>query len=777
MVEVVFDMNQAITVIQANLDEPIQGVIDKFIQKTLIKPNSVYYIANAKPVDPQKTVESQMSELNKQNKKLSILVNSIEENEQDKEQVIVQSKDIICPECKEPCRYTIDNYQIKLTDCCKGHTINGIKILDFPKTQEINISEIICDICKYKNKGNSHNHEFFLCLTCKQNICLLCKPKHDSNHNVIKYDQKNYLCPKHNDNFIKYCENCHINICFSCDIEHSEHKTIALVDLRPDIEQSKKRLTEIESEIFILTNQINRIKNTFDELIKAMNMYYEINKNILENFEVKNRNYQVIKNINEINANNKIYENLKNINETNNIYDKIRDIIELYNNINNIKKKDNNKGINNNKEKIVNEKKDNNYSIIFGIEKNTNIKKLNNSTLHSGKEKNTNIKKLSNSANYNDKDKNIKIQKENNTLQTSNMNNSNIKKENNNITYNNKENINMKNENNINLYNDKVNVNVKKENKLYNEGVNNMTIIYNIKNENKIKIFHTDFIKNNKNNCYLIINGQKIELCEYIELNNNVKDTLEIKLIETNPIINMRFMFYNCSSLNLLGDISKWNTRNVTNMCSLFSGCTSLKFLPDISKWDTGNVTNMSSMFYGCSLLNSLPDISVWDTRNVTNMSSMFIRCTSLNSLPEISKWNTQKVTDMKSMFYGCSSLKNMPNIFKWNTRNVTDMSSMFNRCSSLSYLAYISEWDTRNVTNMSYMFYECTSLQLLPDISRWDTTNVTNMSYIFGNCFSLTSFPDISRWKRNKYLQKESMFIGVNKKIIPKKFLNCIIY
>ena len=205
MVDVVFDLNQAITVIQAKLDEPFQVVIDKFIQKTLIEPNSVYFIANAKPINPQQTVESQMSDLNKQNNKLIVLVNSIDKDEQDKEKVIIQSKDIICPDCKEPCRYTIDNYQIKLTDCCNNHTTNNIKFIDFPKTQEINISEIICDICKFKNKGNSHNHEFFICLTCKQNICLLCKPKHDSNHNIIKYDQKNYTCPNHNDVFIKYC--------------------------------------------------------------------------------------------------------------------------------------------------------------------------------------------------------------------------------------------------------------------------------------------------------------------------------------------------------------------------------------------------------------------------------------------------------------------------------------------------------------------------------------------------------------------------------------------
>ena len=381
MVDVVFDLNQAITVIQAKLDEPFQVVIDKFIQKTLIDPNSVYYIANAKPIDPQQTVENQMSDLNKQNKKLTILVNSIDKDDQDKEQVIIQSKDIICPECKEPCRYTIENYQIKLFDCCKKHINNGIKFIDFNKTQEINISEIICDICKYKNKGNSHNHEFFICLTCKQNICLLCKSKHDSNHNIIKYDQKNYICHKHNDVFIKYCEDCHINICFSCNIEHNQHKTINLIDIIPNIDQSKKRLNEIKYEIDILTNQINEIINKLNKFLEAMNIYYEINNNIIKNYEVKNRNYQILKNINEINNNNKIYEKLKNINEYNNINDKIKDIIDIYNNINKDKKFnkkiENNNNIYNNKENI-NEKKENisnnEMTIIYNIKNENKIK-------------------------------------------------------------------------------------------------------------------------------------------------------------------------------------------------------------------------------------------------------------------------------------------------------------------------------------------------------------------------------------------------------------------
>ena len=52
-------------------------------------------------------------------------------------------------------------------------------------------------------------------------------------------------------------------------------------------------------------------------------------------------------------------------------------------------------------------------------------------------------------------------------------------------------------------------------------------------------------------------------------------------------------------------------------------------------------------MFYGCSSLSSLPDISKWNTNNVTDMSWMFLGCPSLSSLPDISKWTTKNVKDM----------------------------------------------------------------------------------------------------------------------------------
>ena len=62
-----------------------------------------------------------------------------------------------------------------------------------------------------------------------------------------------------------------------------------------------------------------------------------------------------------------------------------------------------------------------------------------------------------------------------------------------------------------------------------------MTFIFEIKkNKDSIKLFGDDFVKNNINNCYLLIEGQENKLCEYLKLNLEKinKDILEIKLIE-----------------------------------------------------------------------------------------------------------------------------------------------------------------------------------------------------------------------------------------------------
>ena len=169
---------------------------------------------------------------------------------------------------------------------------------------------------------------------------------------------------------------------------------------------------------------------------------------------------------------------------------------------------------------------------------------------------------------------------------------------------------------------------------------NEINIIYNIKNEDrirgKIRIFGGNFVKNNKNKCILIIDAKEYELME--EFNINHKEKIEIKLIVIHNITDMSDMFSGCSSLLYLPDISKWNTNNITDMSYMFNQCSSLSKLPDISKWNTNNVTNMSYMFGGCLSLSILPKISKINTSNVTVMSYIFSECSSLISLLDIYK-------------------------------------------------------------------------------------------------------------------------------------------
>ena len=65
------------------------------------------------------------------------------------------------------------------------------------------------------------------------------------------------------------------------------------------------------------------------------------------------------------------------------------------------------------------------------------------------------------------------------------------------------------------------------------------------------------------------------------------------------------------------------------------------------------NLDSMAGMFYECSSLISLPDISAWDTSKVFNIGGMFFEC-------NISKWKFSYLENMGAIFYGCSSLMSL---------------------------------------------------------------------------------------------------------------------
>ena len=90
-------------------------------------------------------------------------------------------------------------------------------------------------------------------------------------------------------------------------------------------------------------------------------------------------------------------------------------------------------------------------------------------------------------------------------------------------------------------------------------------IIYKIgKTDEKIKIFGEEFVINNKNNCYLLIDGQKNNLYTELKLNSKQKENNRffIILVETKPITNLNSMFYECKNLISLPDFKDWGTKD-----------------------------------------------------------------------------------------------------------------------------------------------------------------------------------------------------------------------
>ena len=204
-------------IIQCNKNEKMKDIFKKFISKAQIEYNSVYYLYKGDKINEELKIENLNEDINN----IKIIVSKINENQNNN---IIKSKDIICPKCKEKIMIKINDYKIELYNCINGHNIKNILLNEYGKTQEIDISKIICNQCKVKNKGNTYNNEIYRCINCKINLCPLCRLNHDNTHNIINYDKKDFICEIHKDRFIKYCNKCKMNICISCYAKHKHIK-------------------------------------------------------------------------------------------------------------------------------------------------------------------------------------------------------------------------------------------------------------------------------------------------------------------------------------------------------------------------------------------------------------------------------------------------------------------------------------------------------------------------------------------------------------------------
>ena len=249
MAEAIFNYEGINTTIQCEINEKMKDIINKFLIKLEKKENNLYYLYNGTQINYELTFNEQANDIDKNRKQMSIIVTKSEDPQNIIKEIV--SKDVICPECQGNSLIDFQNFHAYFHDCKNNHNI--IKTLnEFEQTQKINLNKIVCNKCNINNKGNTHNNEFYICNTCNINICPLCKTKHDKNHNIINYEDKNYICKKHKDEkFSKYCKTCKIDICMICEDEHEGHD---ILDLRKLLIKNDDLLNSIKDLNNIIDN-------------------------------------------------------------------------------------------------------------------------------------------------------------------------------------------------------------------------------------------------------------------------------------------------------------------------------------------------------------------------------------------------------------------------------------------------------------------------------------------------------------------------------------------
>ena len=273
MVQVEFEYEQVRTIIQVNLTDTFSKALQNYKNKRNINLENKFFVANAKNIQKTDIIKNIMSSIDKRNKSIKVLVYDDEEDNINNNPNLIKSKDIVCPECKEICKFEINNYKIKFYGCKNVHIKENIPLSEFNSTQYIDISKIICGKCKSKNKSETFNNEFYKCYECKMNLCPLCKSSHDKNHSIINYDSKNYICNKHNEILVKYCEDCAKDICFSCANEHRYHKCIYYDENMVDVKEMRKNMNKLKDTINEFKINLEENIRKLNEVMKYMDLY------------------------------------------------------------------------------------------------------------------------------------------------------------------------------------------------------------------------------------------------------------------------------------------------------------------------------------------------------------------------------------------------------------------------------------------------------------------------------------------------------------------------
>ena len=641
MAQVEFQHNETNTLIQCQKDDKIEDICNKYLTESKINSNEIEFFYNGKKlVEEYLTFDQLANPVDKTRKKMDIIIMG---KNLSFDNTIVQSKLVICPNCREAIKMNINNYKINLFDCRNNHINNNILLKEFKNYQLVNLSKIICDTCKENNISNAKNDEFYKCIDCNINLCSLCKAQHNNEHHIINYNKANYICQKHNTSFNKYCKDCKLNLCEKCQEEHKNHELISYEKMIIDKKSLSDKLSELKKSKDTLDQNINKIIEIINNYKENIDNFYDIEEYIINNYDPKEINYEILYNISEIiNYNEIILKDINIINNENKPEEQFNKIVSMSN--------QNNTSENNEiKLSVKITKEDVNKQIYF----------------------------LDNT----DRDLYIngKWEKHCHDFLTE------------------------LNESNVELYIENNRCEYKKYFVPEKEGIYHIILKFNIFMKDCGFMFYN--CKNITSMDLSLFDTKNITNMGGMFYGCSNLSNIDVSLFNTKNVTNMGGMFYNCSNLKII-DLGKFDTKNVTEMGGMFLGCSNLEKINlssfdtknvtdmngmfyncfnltsiELKSFDTKNVTNMSYMFYKCSNLVNI-ELTSFNTENVVNMESMFYNCSNVKSM-DLSSFDTKNVTNMSYMFNKCTNLSSL-DLSLFNTKNVDNMGGIFDGCSKL---------------------------------------------------------------------------------------------
>ena len=336
MLKVEFQYQNSPYYIQATEQDKFREVCNKFAQKIKIDINNVYFLYSGSNANLEQNISQIINKLDQERKMMVIIV--VDKISQLSNENIIKSPNIICPICHTSARFEINKYKIKIFNCKNDHVIDNILISEFESTQLIDESKIICGQCKAANKGDTYNNEMYICNKCNMNLCPLCKLNHDKNHDIIKYEQKNYICSKHNKEYNSYCEKCKEDICLFCEKEHKEHKITLYTEIIPENTDNKNLKFFKDVIIKQLKNKIEMLIDRLNNVMNNIKKYIKISEDIYNNYNMNNINYNILQNFNYnyqfITGDFYIYKDCRKITKDYNYKGFIPFILKIYNEMN-----------------------------------------------------------------------------------------------------------------------------------------------------------------------------------------------------------------------------------------------------------------------------------------------------------------------------------------------------------------------------------------------------------------------------------------------------------